>query len=107
MNALPDAIALFEALVPLSIVDFPVLPGVHPFAMCSSVFELAEVCVSIWVPLEAFAVSEVLFPEPFVLSAIRILHDSFAMSLLVDDCAKVYGVSVPYLLVPIDFPYGW
>jgi hypothetical protein len=82
----PDTVSLLETLVPLAIIDLSVLPGIHSFPMSFSELELAEVCVAVWVPFESFAVSQITIPKAFVLAAIPIFHDSFAMSFRIDDC---------------------
>ena len=81
VDAFPDTVALLEPLIPLTIVDLTIFPGVDAFTVGSSVLELAVVSVAIGVSLETFAVSQVMIPETFILATVRIFHDAFTVPL--------------------------
>jgi hypothetical protein len=89
-------------LVPLPIIDLPVFPGIDSFAMRFTILKLSEVSIAIRIPFEAFAIPKISVPEPFILAAIPVLHDTFAMPFGVNDSAHVYSIFIPHFLVSID-----
>ena len=105
-DSLPDPIALLDSLIPLTIVDLSILPSIHALAVRFTIFELTEVGVAVGVPLKAFAVSEIVLPEAFILPSIPVLHHSFSMPFSIDNCPQVYRVLVPYLLKTIHLLDG-
>ena len=103
-DAFPNAIALLDSLVPLSIIDFTVLPSVHAFAMGLAVLELTKVRVPVRIPLESFSISQIMFPESFVLAAISVLHDALTMALSLDDRSKEDSIFVFDFFEAIHLP---
>lgn len=70
MEPPPDAVAVFESLSPLAIVDFSVYPVIDSFAIGLAHLEISEVRVAVRVPFKSLTMPDVLFPVAFVLSTV-------------------------------------
>jgi hypothetical protein len=106
LYAFPYSVPLLKPLVPLSIIDFAICPGVDAFSMCLAVFELAKIGIVVRISLKAFAIAHVVLPEAFILPAIWILHDAFAVSHAVAGVPEVDGALVALFNVALNLTYG-
>lgn len=79
VGAGPHSIAVFETLLPLTIIDLPVAPLVDAFAVGLAVFEVAEIGIVIWIAFEATAVPEVPGPLTFKLPSVAVPHYALSM----------------------------
>ena len=93
-------------MVPLTIIDLTVAPGVHTFSMGFAILELAEVSVVVRVSLETFPVSQIVLPKAFILTSISVFHNTLSMPLLVYNSAHINGILVFYFFEAIDLPQG-
>lgn len=90
----PNSIAMLKSLVPFSVVDLSVAPGVDSLAVSFTCLELPIVRVIVWVPFKSPPTPQIVFPFTFELSSILVPHDSFSISLPIDnlafeDCIRV------------------
>ena len=88
----PHAVPMLQAHVPFAIVDLPATsdssdaadttmrPLVHTLAMRLALFERSEVGVARGVTLEASPVPQVIVKIPFILTTVRVTHNSETMA---------------------------
>lgn len=94
----PEALALPHPVFPLSLVFFPVVPAILAEARCFALLKLTLVEVAIGMLFEAAAMSQVVFPEPFVPPADIVNHESPSVSL--SFCAQLSNVNGVF--IPLD-----
>lgn len=94
---------MLQALIPLAVVDFSIVPGVYTLTVSLAILEEAEVRVVIRVALESTTVPHVLLPLSLVLTTVPIAHHTFAISFPVLHLTHIKGVTIALLKVVRQF----
>lgn len=71
---------MLQSLIPLSIINFTIIPCVYTFAVRFSVLEETEIRIVIGIPLEPSSISHIVVPLALILASVSIPHDSLAVS---------------------------
>ena len=79
LNAFPYSVALFDSLVPFTIVDLTIFPCIDTFTMSFSIFKLSEVCISIRISFKSLTVPQIIQPTALIYSHIWVDHNSLSM----------------------------
>ena len=90
---------MLQALVPLAIVDLPIVPGINTFPVRLPVVEEAKVGVVVRISFETSAVPHVDFPLALVLPSVPISHHTFSLAIPILHLAHVQSVCVSFLKI--------
>lgn len=101
MQALPNSVAMLEAIVPLSIIYFSIGPGIDTLPVSLAHAELPIVRVCVWISFEASTTPQVLLPVTLVLSPVFVAHHTlsitFALNELThEDCIRILALEVTW-----------
>ena len=80
---------MLESLVPLSIINFSVVPCVNTFAMRLSVLEEAEIRIVVGIPFETSTIPHVIVPFALILASVSVPHHSLTVSFPTSHLAHV------------------
>jgi len=90
---------VLQALIPLTIIDFAIVPSIDTFAMCLAILEEPEIGVGVRVSFEATAISHIELPLSFILATVPITHYTSAMPFSILHLTHVQGICISLLKV--------
>jgi hypothetical protein len=71
---------MFQPLIPLSIIHFPIIPRIHPLSMCFPTLKLPIVRITIRIAFESSAIPQIMFPKTLILPAHGVAHHTQSVS---------------------------